>query len=332
MQHIEDYSGKAYESLMRFRISRILMICSNYDAFVMEEDGRIEQRVAKEYMELNLSSAPKFIWANSSAAAKETLESDPDIDMIICMYNDTDKEIFPLAASLKDGGKNIPFVLLMYYSKEIRKKVTSATAVAAVDYVFSWHGNADLILAIIKLFEDRLNADSDILSTGVQAILLVEDSIRYYSTYLPELYKLVLTQSNEFLKEALNESQQRNRKRSRPKILLANSYYDAVAIYKKYRKNLLGVITDVGMIMHKGDSPKTEKFDAGIDLVNMIRREDPRMPVLMQSSQGSFEKEAKMAGAGFLKKYSRTLFLQLSEYIKEEFGFGDFVFRDNNGI
>lgn len=331
MQNIEEYSGKAYECLMKFRISRILMICSNYDAFVMEEDGRIEQRVAKEYMELNLSSAPKFIWSNSSAAAKETLDSDPDIDMIICMYNDTDKDIFPLAESLKKEGKNIPFVLLMYYSKEIRKKVTSAKAIAAVDYVFSWHGNADLILAIIKLFEDRINADEDILATGVQAILLVEDSIRYYSTYLPELYKLVLTQSNEFLKEALNESQQRNRKRSRPKILLANSYYEAVAIYHKYRNNLLGVITDVGMIMNKGDSPKTEKFDAGIDLVNIIRRDDPRMPVLMQSSQGSLEEIAKKAGAGFLKKYSRTLFLQLSDYIKEEFGFGDFVFRDNKG-
>lgn len=332
MQHIEDYSSRAYDSLMKSRISRILMICSNYDAFIMEEDGRIESRVAKEYTELNLSSAPKFIWANSSAAARITLESDADIDMIICMYNDTDKDIITFAEELKAQGRNIPFVLLMHYSKEIRKKVTSAKAIAAVDFVFSWHGNADLILAIIKLFEDKANADSDILSAGVQAILLVEDSIRYYSTYLPELYKLVLTQSNEFLKETLNESQQRNRKRSRPKILLATCYEDAVVLYKKYSKNLLGVISDVGMVIHKGDSPGLEKFDAGIDLVNLIRRDDPQMPVLMQSSQGDLEIIAKQAGAGFLRKYSRTLFMQLSDYIREEFGFGDFVFRDTNGV
>ena len=326
----EDFRNTDFSSLIKFRINRILMICSNYDAFIMEEDGQIESQVYKEYVGLNMSDPPTFVWVESAAAARATLEREPDIDMIICMYNEIDKDIFPLAAELKAEGKQIPFVLLMHYSKQIRKKVTSRTD-SGVDFVFSWHGNADLILAIIKLFEDKRNADNDILNIGVQAILLVEDSIRYYSTYLPELYKLVLTQSNEFLKETLNEDQQKNRKRSRPKILLATNYDDAMTTYEKYRNHFLGIISDVGMVIHRGDPPKTEKLDAGIDLVNHIRQDEPMMPVLLQSSQESMGETAKRLNVGFLKKYSRTLFLQLSDYIKEEFGFGDFVFRDRKG-
>ena len=331
MPRPEDFRNTHFSSLIKFRIKRILMICSNYDAFIMEEDGKIESQVYKEYVGLNMSNPPTFVWVESAAAARQTLENEPDIDMIICMYNEIDKDIFPLAADLKAEGKQIPFVLLMHYSKQIRKKVMSQTD-SGVDFVFSWHGNADLILAIIKLFEDKRNADYDILETGLQAIMLVEDSIRYYSTYLPELYKLILKQSNEFLKETLNEDQQKNRKRSRPKILLATCYDEAFATYEKYRNHFLGIISDVGMVVHKGDPPKTEKLDAGIDLVHHIRQDDPMMPILLQSSQVSVADVAKRLNVGFLKKYSRTLFLQLSDYIKEEFGFGDFVFRDGKGV
>lgn len=331
MPRPEDFRNTHFSSLIKFRIKRILMICSNYDAFIMEEDGKIESQVYKEYVGLNMSNPPTFVWVESAAAARQTLENEPDIDMIICMYNEIDKDIFPLAADLKAEGKQIPFVLLMHYSKQIRKKVMSQTD-SGVDFVFSWHGNADLILAIIKLFEDKRNADYDILETGVQAIMLVEDSIRYYSTYLPELYKLILKQSNEFLKETLNEDQQKNRKRSRPKILLATCYDEAFATYEKYRNHFLGIISDVGMVVHKGDPPKTEKLDAGIDLVHHIRQDDAMMPILLQSSQVSVADVAKRLNVGFLKKYSRTLFLQLSDYIKEEFGFGDFVFRDGKGV
>lgn len=326
----EDFQNTDFNSLIQFRIKRILMICSNYDAFIMEEDGKIESQVYKEYVGLNMSDPPTFVWVDSAAAARQTLESEPDIDMIICMFNEIDKDIFPLAAELKAAGKTVPFVLLMHYSKQIRQIITSKTD-SGVDFVFSWHGNADLILAIIKLFEDKKNADIDILNVGVQAILLVEDSIRYYSTYLPELYKLVLKQSNEFLKETLNEDQQKNRKRSRPKILLATCYDEAMEIYGKYRNHFLGIISDVGMVIHKGDPTKTEKLDAGIDIVSHIRKDEPMMPVLLQSSQESVGAVAKRLGVGFLKKYSRTLFMQLSDYIKEEFGFGDFVFRDKKG-
>lgn len=316
---------------MRARIRKILMICSNYDAFALEEDGRIENQVRNEYRELNLSNPPKFIWANSSAQAREMIASDAEIDMVICMYNEQDKGIFPFASDLKDAGRGIPFILLIHYSKAVRQRVLESSH-HGVDFVFSWHGNADLILAIVKLLEDAANAENDVFEVGVKGILLVEDSIRYYSNYLPELYKLVLTQSREFLTESLNEDQAKYRKRSRPKIFLATCLEEAIGYFEKYRKNLLGVISDVGMVRHKGDDPKTEKLDAGIDLVRIIREYDPLMPVLLQSSQGSLAATAAALGVGFLKKYSSTLFLQLGDYMKEEFGFGDFVFRDSNGV
>jgi hypothetical protein len=185
--------------------------------------------------------------------------------------------------------------------------------------MFSWHGNADLIVAIIKLFEDLKNADDDILGVGVQAILLVEDSVRYYSTYLPELYKLILAQTREFMAETINEQQRKIRKRSRPKILLATNLDDAMTMYEKYKSNLLGVISDVGFTVHKGEGPEMEKLDAGIDLVKHIKADDPMMPVLLQSSQDSISEEAERLEVGFLRKYSKTLMLQLSDYIKEEF-------------
>ena len=319
------------ESLMLNRIRKILMICSNYDAFTLEEDGRIEIQVTEEYRELNLSNPPKFIWANSSAEARKILDSDKEVDMIMCMYNERDKAVFSFASEIRSAGSTIPFIMLIHYSRAVRQRIFEYDQ-SGIDFVFSWHGNADLILAIVKLLEDAANAEYDVFEVGVKGILLVEDSVRYYSTYLPELYKLVLTQSSEFLTESLNEDQKKNRKRSRPKIFLATCYEEALGYFEKYKDNLLGVISDVGMIIHKGDNPKTEKLDAGIDLVKKVKDFDPLMPVLLQSSQASVAGIAKELGVGFLKKYSRTLFMQLGDYMKEEFGFGDFVFRDSNGI
>lgn len=318
------------ESLMRSRIRRILMICSNYDAFTLEEDGRIESQIVSEYRELNLSNPPTFIWANSSVEAGKILETDSEIDMIICMYNDRDKGVFEFAAKLRGEGSRIPFIMLIHYSKSVRQRIFENDR-SGIDFVFSWQGNADLILAIVKLIEDSVNAENDVFEVGVRVILLVEDSVRYYSTYLPELYKLLITQSREFLTEFLNDDQKKYRKRSRPKILLATCYEDALAYFERYKENLMGVISDVGMVIRKGDSSKSEKLDAGLDLVRIIKEYDPLMPVLLQSSQGSIAKVAEQLGVGFLKKFSRTLFMQLGDYMKQEFGFGDFVFKDADG-
>ena len=324
---LKELRGTDYKSLIKFRIRKILMICSNYDAFILEEDGQIESQIYREYIDLNISNPPQFVWVQTSAQAREVLNTVVGIDMVMCLYNVGDKEIFSLASELKQEGRSLPFVLLTHFSKEVYRRLALQDT-SAIDYMFSWHGNADLIVAIIKLFEDLKNADNDILGVGVQAILLVEDSVRYYSTYLPELYKMLIKQSTEFLKETLNVQQRKFRKRSRPKILLATNLDDAMAMYSRYKSNLLGVISDVGFTVHKGDKPENEKLDAGIDLVKHIREDNPVMPILLQSSQDSISTVAEELGVGFLRKYSKTLMLQLSEYIRDEFGFGDFVFRD----
>lgn len=326
-QILKELKGTDYKSLIKFRVRKILMICSNYDAYILEEDGQIEQQIYREYIDLNLSNPPQFVWVQTSAQARAILNTVVGIDMVMCLYNVGDKEIFTLASELKQEGRSIPFVLLTHFSKEVYRRLALQDT-SGIDYMFTWHGNADLIVAIIKLFEDIKNADNDILGIGVQAILLVEDSVRYYSTYLPELYKMVIKQSAEFLKETLNIQQKKLRKRSRPKILLATNLDDAMAMYSKYKDNLLGVISDVGFAVHKGDKAEDEKLDAGIDLVKLIREDNPTMPILLQTSQSSLSADAEQLGVGFLRKYSKTLMLQLSDYIRDEFGFGDFVFRD----
>ena len=324
---LKELNSTDYESLINYRIRKILMICSSYDAFILEEDGQIEAQIYQEYIELNLSNPPKFIWVHTAAEARELLNTVVGIDMVMCMYNVTDKEVFKLASEMKVERPTLPFVLLTHFSKEVYRRLALQDT-SGIDHMFCWHGNADLIVAIVKLFEDLKNAEHDILGVGVQAILLVEDSVRYYSTYLPELYKLILAQTREFMAETINEQQRKIRKRSRPKILLATNLDDAMAMYEKYKSNLLGVISDVGFTVHKGEAPEKEKLDAGIDLVKHIKADDPMMPILLQSSQDSISTEAERLGVGFLRKYSKTLMLQLSDYIKEEFAFGDFVFRD----
>ncbi len=328
---LTELKNADYESLMGFRVRRILMICSNYDAFILEEDGQIETQIYREYIDLNLSTPPTFVWAQTSAEAREILQTTVGIDMVMCMYNTSDNDVFTLASDLKKEGRSLPFVMLTHFSKEVYRRLANIDT-SAIDYMFSWHGNADLIVAIIKLFEDLKNAENDILKVGVQSILLVEDSVRYYSTYLPELYRMVLRQSAEFLKETLNEQQRKYMKRSRPKILLATNLDDAMSMYEKYKDNLLGVISDVGFCEHRDGKPEDEKLDAGIDLVRHIKADNPKMPVLLQSSQDSIEPVAEELGVGFLRKYSKTLMIQLYEYIKEEFAFGDFVFRDADHI
>lgn len=316
-----------YNELMQKRIRKILLICSSYDAFILEEDGRIEVQLHKEYTDLNLSNPPSFKWVPSSKEALKMIESEEEFDLVISMLNVGELDVFKFSRELKKIKSNLPVVLLTNYSLVLQSRIDQEDK-SGIDYIFSWNGNADLLMAIIKLIEDQMNADEDILETGVQAILLVEDSIRYYSTYLPTIYKLVLQQSAEFLKEALNEQQQKLSKRARPKILLATNYDEAVRLYQRYKTNLLGVISDVGFVMHKNDSSDKEKLDAGIELCKLIKSDDPHMPFLLQSSQESMREEAKKLGVGFIVKYSKTLLIELSEYISEEFAFGDFVFRD----
>jgi hypothetical protein bfra3_18157 len=312
---------------MKHRIRKILLVCCSYDGYILEEDGHIEQQINQEYIDLNMSNPPALLRVSSTAEALDLLREDDRFDFILTMYNVGEPDVFDFAKIVKERHRHIPVVLLTSFSKDIYRRIDERDA-SGIDYIFSWSGNTDLVIGIIKLIEDAMNAEEDILTGGVQAILLVEDSVRFYSTYLPALYKLILQQNTEFLKDAFNEQQQILRKRARPKILLATNYADAVALYERYKKNLLGVISDVGFVLHKGDSPSTEKLDAGIDLCRLVRADNPLMPVLLQSSQTAFAAQARELGAGFIAKNSKTLLQELSDFIAARFAFGDFLFKD----
>ena len=249
---------------MKHRIHKILLICCSYDGYILEEDGHIEQQINREYIDLNLSNPPSLTRVSSTSEALAMLEEDASFDFILTMFNVGEPDVFDFSKVVKERYARIPVVLLTSFSKDIYRRIDEKDT-SGIDYIFSWSGNTDLIIGIIKLTEDLMNAEEDILTGGVQAILLVEDSVRFYSTYLPALYKLILQQNTEFLKDAFNEQQQVLRKRARPKILLATNYADAVALYEKYKNNLLGVISDMGFVLHKGDAPSSEKLDAGID-------------------------------------------------------------------
>lgn len=321
-----------YTSLMTKRVKRILLVCNNYDSFALEEDGRIDVQIAQEYAELNLSNPPSITRAETTKEALSVIEERKasrklPFDLILTMYSVGELDVFDFAKEAKLLMPDCPIVLLSAFSKEIYNRIEQHDR-SDIDYFFNWNNSTDLIIAIIKLIEDQLNAPHDILDEGVRAILLVEDSVRYYSTYLPLLYKLVLHQNQIAIRDALNEKQQLLRKRARPKVLMATCYDEAVALYNRYGKNIIGVISDIGFVLHKGDPSSSEKLDAGVDLCKLIREDNPTMPFLMQSSQESMRSIAKQLKVGFVVKKSKTLTQEVSEYIEYEFGFGDFIARD----
>ena len=326
-----DHSN--YTSLMSKRVRRILLVCNNYDSFALEEDGRIEVQIAQEYAELNLSNPPSIVRAETTREALDLIKANGErtngetYDLILTMYSVGELDVFDFAREAKQLLPECPIVLLSAFSKEIYNRIEQHDR-SDIDYFFNWNNSTDLIIAIIKLIEDRMNAPHDILEEGVRAILLVEDSVRYYSTYLPLLYKLVLQQNNIAIRDALNEKQKLLRKRARPKMLMATCYDEAVELYQQYGRNILGVISDVGFVLHKGDASSSEKLDAGIELCQLIREDNPTMPFLMQSSQESMRSIARKLNVGFVIKTSKTLTQEVSEYIEREFGFGDFIARD----
>ena len=310
----------AFKMLMQKRIYRVLIICSNYDFYMLEEDGRIDEQIFDEYVSLNLRYPPIFVHAHTSEKAFRLLKKG-DVDLVISMLSIDDIDAFDLSKKVKIKHPRIPFVLLTHFSREVRMRMARED-LSAIDYVFSWLGDTEILLAIIKLIEDKMNARNDIEIVGVQAILLVEDNIRFYSSYLPTMYKIILQQSQEFKHEGANEYQQMIRKRGRPKIMLATNYEDAIAYYEKYKNNILGVITDIRYKREGVEDP-----EAGFKLFNHIKADNKFMRFLMQSSEAHNKKQAEEIGALFLNKNSSKLHKELSYYMKANFAFGDFVFR-----
>lgn len=311
----------AFNRLMQRRIFNVLLIASPYDAFMMEEDGRVEEQLYFEYVSLNLSSPPRVTRVSDPSEALEMM-ADKHFDLVIAMPGPDLSETFNGLRSIKAAAPETPIVVLTPFSKEVSRRLENED-LSAVDYVFSWLGNVDLLLAIIKLLEDKMNADHDVNTVGIQTIMLVEDSVRFYSSVLPHLYKFLLKQSREFSTEALNEHEQMLRMRGRPKIILARDYEEACALYEQYGENMLGVITDVSF---KRDGEKDPQ--AGLKLARMLREKDPYLPIIVESSES--ENAAKVADFNgiFLDKNSKKLPLDLGKAITDNFGFGDFIMRN----
>lgn len=315
------FSDTSFNVLMKNRIYHVLLIASAYDTFILEDDGRIDEQIFNEYVSLNLRYPPQFIQAASQEQALEILENQ-NIDLIITMLSAEERDTFDLASNIKANHKDIPIVVLTPFSREVSIKVDKED-LSNIDYIFSWLGNADILLAIIKLIEDKMNVEHDVEHVGVQTIILVEDSIRFYSSYLPNIYKIIFKQSKTFMTEGLNEHQKMLRMRGRPKILLATNYEEAVELYQKYKRNLLGIISDISY-RREGVRDK----NAGIKLCEMVKKDDRFMPFLLQSSDANQAGLAKKLKVGFINKNSKTLSIQLRNFIREYFAFGDFVFVD----
>lgn len=316
-----EFNDISYEYLMQERIINVLLICSNYDAFMLEEDGRINEKIFLEYASKNFRYPPQFTQVNSSEKAFELLEK-KKFDLVITMLNIGKIDAFEMAKEVKKRFADIPIVVLTQLSREVSIKFVNED-LSSIDYIFCWLGNTSLLLAIIKLLEDKMNANYDVTQKGVQAILLVEDSVRYYSSYLPTIYKAIFEQTIELITEGLNEHQKSLRMRARPKILLAKTFEEAVNLFQTYKHNLLGVISDISY-SRQGQIDK----QAGIKLARLIREGGSKMPILLQSSDVWDQKTMKELQLNFINKYSKTLLIELKNYIKSNYGFGDFVFRD----
>lgn len=312
-----------FERLMQRRIFNVLLIASPYDAFMMEDDGRVEEQLYFEYVALNLSSPPRVTLVSHINGAMTVL-SQKHYDLIIAMPGVEISETFIGARVIKEKYPEIPFVVLTPFSKEVSRRL-SHEDFTGIDYVFSWLGNVELLLAIIKLLEDKMNADNDVLDVGVQMILLVEDSVRFYSSILPHLYKYLLRQSKIFSTEALNEHEQMLRMRGRPKVMLARNYEEAMTLYEKYSDQVMGVISDVSFIK---DGVKDTM--AGLKFAREIRKRDPYLPIIIESTQSELRNQVGDFNGIFLDKNSKKLPVDLGEAITNNFGFGDFIFRDPN--
>ena len=310
-----------FVNLMMRRIYNVLIVANPYDAFMLEDDGRVEEKIYNEYMELGLRYPPTFTQVSTTEEARRVL-STMNIDLVICMPGNADNDAFSVARDIKAYFPDIHCVVLTPFSHGITRRMQNED-LSIFDYVFCWLGNTNLILSIIKLIEDKMNIEHDIHEDGVQMILLVEDSIRFYSSILPNLYSYILLQSQRFATEALNRHTATLRMRGRPKVVLARTYEEAMALYDKYSANTLGVISDVRFPKDGVKDP-----EAGLKLLRAIRARDEYVPLIIESSETENRQKAEAEGFRFVDKNSKKMSIDLRRLLEEHMGFGDFIFRD----
>ena len=313
----------SFVNLMARRVFNVLLVANPYDAFMLEDDGRIDEKLFEEYTRLGLRYPPRFTQVSTQEEATQVLQQ-MRFELVICMPGTDNSDAFDIGRGIKEQFPDTPLVVLTPFSHGITRYMERQD-LSLFEYVFCWLGNTELLLSIIKLMEDKMNLDHDIREGGVQMILLVEDSIRFYSSVLPNLYKYVLEQSRAFATEALNAHQATLRMRGRPKIVLARTYEEAWLLYDRYPGNTLGVISDVRFPLYEGGPKDAE---AGVRLMRKIRACDEFLPLIMQSSESDNRRWAAEVGAGFVDKNSKKMNIDLRDRIEQHFGFGDLVFRD----
>lgn len=319
-----------FANLMTRRIFNVLIIANPYDAFMLEDDGRIDEKIFDEYTSLGLRYPPSFTQVSTKEDAKAVL-STRNINLVICMPGNADNDAFDVARQVKVDFPELPCVVLTPFSHGITRRIQDED-LSIFDYVFCWLGNTNLILSIIKLIEDKMNIEHDIEEAGVQVIMLVEDSIRFYSSILPNLYSYILAQSQRFATEALNPHAAALRMRGRPKVILARNYDEAKSLYDKFHDNILGVISDCRFPLHAVPASEKSKVDndpeAGLKLLRYIRSKDEYVPLIMESSESENRQKAEAEKFRFVDKNSKKMSVDLKKIFEEHLGFGDFLFRD----
>jgi len=316
---------KKFQKLMRYKIREILLVSSIYDNFLFEEDGRLYELIREEYQSLNLSFAPELIHVTTGEEALEMLSGTHTYDLIITTLHIEDMHVIKFAQMVRQSGINLPIVLLAYDNRE-RKELTTNYDTSIFEKIFIWTGDYRLIIAIVKYIEDRVNVENDTKNIGVQSIIVVEDNIKFYSSYLPIIYTEIFKQSQRLLDEGINLTHKFLRMRARPKILLCTTYEEAWSYYERYQEYVLGLILDINFKRNGIKDP-----EAGIKFALNVRAQHDDIPILLQSSDASFKEKALQIGASFLYKNSPRLLHELRDFMLQNFGFGDFVFIDAKG-
>ncbi|HME36787.1 MAG TPA: PEP/pyruvate-binding domain-containing protein [Candidatus Sulfotelmatobacter sp.] len=318
----ERFEG--FENLMPFRVQNILLVSSLYDSFILREDGRLNELLIDESLELNLPQIPGITHVSSCAEALDLASSNPQFNLIVTNLAVGDMDAAQLAREVRRKGLDVPVVVLGYDYREIKNFVASNPA-TDIDRVFLWQGNARILIAIVKYIEDKRNVLHDTRAMGVPVLLVVEDNIRYYSSFLPVIYTELIEQSRRVIQEGLNVAHKLVRMQARPKILLSSNFEDAAQLVQEYRDYIFGLVSDVEFPWEGKLSP-----EAGFELARMVKSLTPDVPVVLQTSRTEFRPRAHAEGYSFLRKRSPTLLKDLRRILTDQFGFGDFVFINPN--